>query len=257
MCIFLVKKIYIIVKKLIAELPCFKRKIMLYFVYFLGILIINFLSSPYYFFLVFCMLKDKIKYYIFNISRFVFNFFWLADLVRIRNVQYLAAKKDLIRELPQSCEMMAEAMKSKLIFCHAKKQSHHDGCFYDPNNGKVIQTVQFKLKDKGSYLTPADFFSWFDKYSNLDRLDIGFLSFEEFEQSKNLIIDANKLLRSKGSKLVITSNDYSSYELESTCRPDIKDILDIQVSFKEIVTGVNENMMGLDGLIIAKSMFFV
>lgn len=232
---------------------------MLYFVYFLGILIINFLSSPHYFFILFCILKDKIKYYTFNISRFVFNFFWLADLVRKnKKIEYLAGKKiGSIRELPQSCEMMAEAIKSKLIFCPSKKHSHHDGCFYDPNNGKITQTVQFKLKDKGSHLTPEDFFSWFEKYSNLDRLDVGFLSSEEFEQSKNLIIDANKFLCSKGSKLVITSNDYSSYELESTCRSDIKDLLDMQASFRKIVQGVNDNMIGSDSLIIAKSMFFV
>lgn len=232
---------------------------MLYFVYLLCILVINFLYSPYYYLLAFHILKDKIKYYILNINRFVFNFLWLADLVKNTKPQIvnLATKTSLIRELPQSCEMMGEAIKLGSIFCPARKKTRHDGCFYNPESGEITSTVQFKLKEEGSPLNLKDLLIWINKYHNLDRLDIGFQSSEDYERHIDLITNINIRLSLEGKKLFITAKDYSPYKLEHTCRSDIKDILDIQSSFNKIVLGVNNNMIDSCGEIIAKSEFFL
>lgn len=233
---------------------------MLYIIiHILCTLISNFLYSPYYFILLFLILKDKIKYYVSNISHFLVNSFWLAELVKKTrpNIEYLATKSHLIRELPQSCEMIGKARDLGVIFCPAKKHTSHDGCFYDPKIGDIIKTIQFKLKEEGSFLKFDHLEQWASKYSHLDILDIGFKSSKDFEHYKDKIIDFNNFLSLKGSKLVVTSTDYSSYKLESTCRSDIKDLLDMQASFNGIVKGVNDHMIDSYGLIIAKSQFFI
>ena len=231
---------------------------MLYIIYSLSILIINFLYSPHYFLLVFYTLKEKIKYYSLNTSRLVLNFFWLGELVNScrPNIKFLATKTHLIRELPQSCEMMFKAMDSGLIFCPAKKGTKHDGCFYDPIIGKITETVQFKLKEEGSGFGSSELSDWVRQYRNLNRLDVGFQSPEDFERHKGLISNVHKLSNFEGSQLVVTFKDYSLYKSECTCRSDIKDILEMQASFNRIVEGVNNNMIDSSGEIISKSMFF-
>ena len=231
---------------------------MLYVIHFLSILIINFLYSPHYFILVFYTLKEKVKYYILNTKRLVFNFFWLAELVNSMktNIYGLPTKTHLIRELPQSCEMIAKATDLGLIFCPAKKGTKHDGCLYDPIIGEITETVQFKLKEEGSQVSFFQLSEWVIQYHNLNRLDVGFQSPEDFERNKGTISEIQDFLYCKGFKLVLTSKDYSSYKSEDTCRSDIKDILEMQVSFNKIVEGVNDNMINSFGEIITKSMFF-
>ena len=90
----------------------------------------------------------------------------------------------------------------------------------------------------------------------MDIIDIGFQSPQDWEQAQVLISDINDFSFLKGFNLVFTSTDYSSYKLEYTCRPDIKDILEIQASFNEIVTGVNEEMISSSGEILTQSSMF-
>jgi hypothetical protein len=174
---------------------------MLYAINILWIIIINFLYNSGYFLLLFSILKDRTKYYVFKVDRFAFfNFFWLGDLVKSLKIAptYLATKSHLVRELPQSCEMISKAINSGLIYCPAKKGTKHDGCFYDPKSGIITETVQFKMKEEGSSLiSPACLSSWMKKYYNIDRLDIGFQSIEDLECNKGLLLKANKLLYAK------------------------------------------------------------
>ena len=112
-------------------------------------------------------------------------FFWLAELVSSTKprIQYLSVKSDLILELPQSCEMIGKAMDLGLVFCPASKKTLHDGCFYDPITGKIVETVQFKLKEEGGGgLSLSNLLTWAKKYVSLDRLDVGFQSPEDFER---------------------------------------------------------------------------
>ena len=221
---------------------------MLYIVHFLY-------DSLHYFLLVFYMLKDKIKLYS---SRFVFNFFWLAELVQSfkPSIGFLPTTSHLVRELPQSCEMMFKALDLGLIFCPSKKGANHDGCFYNPETGKIIETIQFKLKEEGAPLHWDTLITWAQKYRNLDIVDVGFQLPQPLEQYKDLLIQINEFSYSEGLNLVFTFTDYSSYNSEHTCRPGIKDILEIQASFNDIVIGVNDKMIDSCGEILIPTMFF-
>jgi len=201
------------------------------------------------------ILKGKIKLYG---SRFVFNFFWLADMAQNIKplVKYVPLKSHLTRELPQICESASKAIDLGLIFCPSKKGAVHDGCLYNPKIGKIIEIVQFKLKEKGAPLNFDKLEVWAHQYKDLDTIDIGFQSPQDWEQAQVLISKINEYSFLKGFNLVFTSTDYSSYKLESTCRPDIKNILEIQASFNEIVTGVNEQMINSSGEILTQSSMF-
>ena len=185
------------------------------------------------------MLKDKIKFYG---SRFLFNFFWLADMAQNIKplIRYVPLNSHLTRELPQICESASKAIDLGLIFCPSKKGVVHDGCFYNPKIGKITETVQFKLKEEGAPLHSNKLELCANKYKNLDTIDIGLQSPQDWEQAQVLISNINEYSFLKGFNLVFTSTDYSSYKLESTCRPDIKNILEIQASFNEIVSGEND-----------------
>ena len=201
------------------------------------------------------MLKVKIQFYG---SRFLFNFFWLADMAQNIKplLRYVPLKSHLTRELPQICESASKAIDLGLIFCPSKKGAVHDGCFYNPKIGKITEIVQFKLKEEGAPLYFDKLELWACKYKDLDIIDIGFQSPQDWEQAQVLISDINDFSFLKGFNLVFTSTDYSSYKLEYTCRPDIKDILEIQASFNEIVTGVNEEMISSSGEILTQSSMF-
>ena len=229
------------------------KKFTFYIIYYIYILLVNFSYSPHYFVYVFYTLKVRIKHYIPN-NRYLLrtNYLWLAKLVGSIKpaIPYLATvDQSLIRELPQSCEAISRAIELGLVFCPSAKNAKHDGCFYDPEIGRVIGTIQFKLKEEGARVG-CDLFAWSKKYSNLDMLDIGFQSPQDLDRSKDLIIKVNEFLYLKGDKLIVTFKDYSLYQSEHTCRSDLKDILEIHASFNKIVYGVNQNMIDSYGEII-------
>ena len=222
---------------------------MFYTINFIFILIISFSQNPHYFNLLFSVLKEKIKYYSSETTRFLFTYFWLAEIVANSKpaITSLATKSHLIRELPQHCEMMGIAFKMGQIWCPARKGCKHDGCFFDPSTGKVIQSVQFKLKDEGAGLSSKDLEVWIEKYIHLDILDIGFQSPKDFELHKGLIYQMDEIQRSLGSKLRLTCKDYSLYKSEGTCSPDIRDWLEIQSEYNAIVLKVNKDMIDVLG----------
>lgn len=215
----------------------------------------NFLKNYNYFILCFSVLAEKIKYYFFNISRFVFNFLWLGELVATYSkpeIKYLATKSYLIRELPQHCEMMRKALEMNQIYCPSEKGSKHDGCMFDPVNREVTSMIQLKLKDLGSKMDMDKLLSWVEEYKILDKLNIGFLSPEEYKLYTPLIEDINLFQIKKGLKLRLESEDYSLFLSKDTCKYDIKGFLDIQVRYNKIVEEVNHDWVNEMGEILDK-----
>jgi len=210
------------------------------------IFLINFCAHSHYFRFQFWRIAKKIREYgSFKSSQYLFNFLYLAELLRgtKRSVPYIKTVKAEVCELGHHFYNMRVAFEKNLIYCPSKGGAKHDGCFFDPSREEITELLQFKTKMPGSNLSLVQLNGFLEEYRDMHQLQIGFVKSEDYERFKVLIAKVSEIQLVLGHKLQISAHNFSCFATGQLDASFVRELMSRQISFSKQIEMVNDNMV--------------